>query len=66
MKTLRAALGFGLLLACAACAPSDTQSAASPGCRPAALQTAGDCQEQTGNQLSVHFGGTVSYGLAAR
>ena len=63
MNMLRATLGFILLLACAACAPTDSQTAATPGCRPVNLQNDQDCQPQTGNQLSVHIGGTVSYGM---
>jgi len=61
------ALGLLFALLCSGCATT-TQTAAAPGCRmaPSTPSPADDqdCPNQTGNQIGVYFGGTVSYGMA--
>ena len=64
---LRAALGLLFVLACSGCAASVSQTAAAPECRSPLLNPSSpdyqDCSNQTGNQLGVYVGGTVSYGM---
>jgi hypothetical protein len=59
---LRAGLALFLALTCAGCA-DNTPPPPAPACPPAQPGTQ-DCAEQPG--LTVHMGGTVSYGMGIR
>lgn len=63
---LRAGLGLILALACAGCAANTPQPAGASSC-PAGEPSASsgpDCAGQPG--ITVHLGGTVSYGMGVR